>query len=89
MTDAVASRDLCLVFQTEWDPGVGDPGRRGLLASDSRVRTLLKVLVSYAEVRYVVPERVSLDAGADPRLLETILRFVERQSWLVQRVSIR
>ena len=85
----MASRDLCLVFQPEWDPGVGDPGRRGLLASDSRVRTLLRVLVTYAEVRYVVPDRVSLEAGSDPRLLETIARFLERQSWLVQRVSLR
>lgn len=89
MTDSVASRDLRLVFQPEWEPGVGDPGRRGLLAPDSRVRTLLKVLVSYGEVRYVVPDRVSLEATADPRLLETLRRFLERQGWLVKSVSLR
>jgi hypothetical protein len=52
------------------------------------VRTLLRVLVSYPEVRYVLPDRVSLDAGADPRLLETIARFLERQQWLVRRVTV-
>lgn len=83
------SRDLRLVLRPEWDPGAADPGRRGLLAADPRVRTLLKVLVSYPEVRHVLPDRVSLDADADPRLLETIARFLERQDWLLSRVSVR
>ncbi len=82
-------RDISLTFQAEWDPGPGDPGRRGLLAADQRVRTLLRVLVSYREVRYVVPDRVSLDGAADGRLLETIARFLERQTWLVRTVAVR
>src|SRR5262245_52534944 len=82
-------RDIRLSFQVEWDPGIGDPGRRGLLAPDQRVRTLLRVLVSYREVRYVVPDRVSLDGSADGRLLETIARFLERQTWLVKAVAVR
>jgi hypothetical protein len=40
-------------------------------------------------VRYVVPDRVSLEATADPRLLETIARFLERQEWLVKSVAVR
>jgi hypothetical protein len=84
-----AGRDLRLVFQPDWDPGPTDPGRRGLLARDPRVRTLLKVLVSYPEVRYVLPDRVRLDPSADPRLLETITRFLERQSWLLKSVVVR
>jgi hypothetical protein len=52
------------------------------------VRTLLRVLVSYPEVRYILPDRISLDAAADPRTLETMARFLERQSWLVRRVAV-
>jgi hypothetical protein len=52
------------------------------------VRTLLKVLVSYPDVRYVLADRISLDGSADPRLLETIARFLERQRWLVERVKV-
>jgi len=52
------------------------------------VRTLLKVLVSYPEVRYVLPDRISLDAAASAPLVESIARFLDRQSWLVRRVEI-
>jgi hypothetical protein len=84
-----AGRDVRLVFQSAWDPGPTDPGRRGLLAPDPKVRTLLKVLVSYPEVRYVLPDRIRLEPSTDPRLLETITRFLERQSWLLKSVSVR
>ena len=87
--DGPAPRDLRPVFRPEWDPGRGDGGRRGLLAPDPRVRTLLRVLVSYDEVRYVVPDRVSLDGASDPRRLEVLTRFIERQSWLCTGVSLR
>jgi hypothetical protein len=49
---------------------------------------MLRVLVSYPEVRYVLPDRISLDPAADPRILETMARFLERQSWLVRRVAV-
>ena len=57
------------------------------MAPDPRTRTLLRVLVSYPEVRYVLPDRVGLEAGTDARLIETLLRFLGRQGWLVTRVS--
>jgi hypothetical protein len=76
------------VFQPDWDPGVDDPGRRGFLAPDPRVRTLLRVLVSYSEVRFVLPDRVGLEANADARLVETLMRFIGRQSWLVSGVTL-
>ena len=41
-----------------------------------------------AVVRYILPDRISLDASADPRTLETMARFLERQSWLVRRVAV-
>ena len=85
---AVAARTVEIGFQPEWDPGAAATGHRGLLAWDPRVRTMLKVLVSYPEVRYILADRISLDAGADPRLLETIARFLERQRWLVRRVKV-
>jgi hypothetical protein len=47
------------------------------------------VLVSYPEVRYVLPDRICLDQTSDPRLLETITRFLERQSWLLRSVTVR
>lgn len=82
------ARSLRVVFQSDWDPEAGLPGHRGLFASDPRVRTLLRVLLSYPEVRYALPDRISLDAGANPALLETVARFLDRQSWFVKRVSI-
>ena len=85
--EAVSGRWLRAAFQPAWDPGAGDPGRRGFLAADPRARTLLRVLVSYPEVRYVLPDCVGLDATADARLIETLLRFLGRQDWLVTRVT--
>lgn len=82
-------REVRLTFQPNWDPGPADPGRGGLLARDPKVRTLLKVLVSYPEVHYVLPDRIRLDPASDPRLLDTIQRFLERQSWLLRAVTVR
>ena len=81
-------RTLRVMFQPEWEPEPGGGTARGFFARDPRARTLLRVLLSYPEVRYVVPDRVSLDAGAGGALMETIARFVERQSWLVKQVII-
>jgi hypothetical protein len=64
-----------------------DAGRRGFMAPDPRARTLLRVLVSYPEVRYVLPDRVGLEAWADPRLIETLMRFLGRQEWFITRVT--
>jgi hypothetical protein len=83
-----AARSLRIVFETGWDPGAGAPGHRGLFATDPRVRTLLRVLVSYPEVRFALPDRISLDAAASAPLLESIARFLSRQTWLVRRVDI-
>ena len=82
-------RELRLVFQDDWDPGAGDSARGGLLAHDPKVRTLLKVLVSYPEVQYILPDRICLDGASDPRLLETVTRFLERQVWLLKSVVVR
>ena len=84
----MTTRSLKIAFQPEWDPAGNVPARRGLFATDPRVKTLLKVLVSYSEVRYVLPDRISLDAAASVPLLETIARFLDRQSWLVRHVTI-
>ena len=64
------------------------PAGQGLLTPHPRVRTLRRVLVSYPEVRYILPDRISLDASADPRTLEAVARFLERQHWLVTAVSV-
>jgi hypothetical protein len=66
----------------------GAPDGRGLLAPDPRVRTLVRVLVSYPDVRHVLPDRVSLDPAADARVLDTVARFLERQQWLVSSVLV-
>ena len=84
----MTARVLQITFQTEWDPAGSGSTHRGLFAADPRVRTLLKVLVSYPEVRYVLPDRISLDDSAGAPLLETIARFLDRQGWLVRRVTI-
>jgi hypothetical protein len=88
VSPAATTQTLQVSFQPVWHPGPGDPGRRGFLSPDPRVRTLLRVLISYPEVRHVLPDRVSLEAGADVRLIESIMRFVARQGWLVTRVTL-
>jgi len=52
------------------------------------VRTLRRVLISYPDVRYILPDRISLEATADPRTLEAVARFLERQQWLVTAVAV-
>jgi hypothetical protein len=79
---------LRAAFRPDWDPGAGDPGRRGFLTPEPRARTLLRVLVSYPDVRFVLPDRVGLEATADARLIEALMRFLGRQGWLVTDVSI-
>jgi hypothetical protein len=88
MAVPAAGRNLRVGFQVEWDPHTAGPGHHGLLSWDPRVRTLLRVLVSYPEVRYILPDRISLESSADPRTLETMARFLERQVWLVRRVAV-
>ncbi len=79
------SRELLLSFQPAWAEATG----KGLLGSDPRVRTLRRVLVSYPEVRHVLPDRIRVDLGADLRLLQSMAVFLERQHWLVKSVEIR
>ena len=64
------------------------PEGQGLLAQDPRARTPRKVLVSYPEVRHIRPDRISLDATADARTIDTVVRFLERQQWLVASVAV-
>ncbi len=77
-------RSIRVIFQERWAP----PRAKGLLDVDPRVRTLVKVLLSYPEVRHVLPSEVSLDPGAAPNVLETMGKFISRQRWLVKRVEI-
>jgi hypothetical protein len=82
------ARAIAVTFEPEWDaegPGIA---LRGFFAADPRVRTLLRVLLSYSEVRHIVPDRISLDPGTGSALLDTIAHFLERQRWLVRRVVI-
>ncbi len=70
-------------------PGWGAPEGKGLFGDDPRVRTLRRVLISYPEIRHILPNRISMDPGADLRFVETVARFLERQRWLVEAVEIR
>jgi hypothetical protein len=79
-----ASRTIRVSFDKAW----AARERRGLLAPDPRVRTLCRVLVSYPEVRHIVTDRISLDGATDSRTLDTVTRFLERQHWLVDSLSI-
>ena len=81
---ALAPRGIRVFFQGEW----AAPATKGLLASDPRIRTLRRVLVSYPEVRHILPDRISLEGTADARTLESVARFLERQQWLVRSVVV-
>ena len=78
-----APRAVRVVLQPGWAPGEG----LGLLASDPRVRTLRKVLVTYPAVRYVLPDRISLEPTTDVRTLDSLITFLQRQQWLVKSVA--
>ncbi len=88
MVAATEARTLWVAFDPAWAPDESSAGRGGFFTADPRVRTLLRVLLSYPEVRYILPDRISLDVAAGSGLLETIAHFLERQRWLVRRVSI-
>jgi len=75
-------KTLRLSFQNDWTDA------RGLLASDPRVRTLTRVLVTYPDVRHIVPDHISFEGTTDPRTLETVVKFLERQQWLVKGVQV-
>jgi hypothetical protein len=88
MAVASGAPTITVTFEPEWDADVPHAGRTGFFAADPRVRTLLRVLLSYPEVRYVAQDRINLDAGASPALLDSLAHFLERQRWLVRRVEI-
>ena len=73
-----------LLFRAEW----AGPAGKGLLSSDERVKTLRKVLVTYPDVRHILPDRISLEDTAELAVVETLKHFLERQSWLVKTVTI-
>jgi hypothetical protein len=52
------------------------------------VRTLRKVLVTYPDVRHILPDRVSLEATTEPAVVQTLKHFLERQHWLLKAVVI-
>lgn len=69
-------------FRDEW----AAPGA-GLFAPDPRVRTLRRVLVSYPDVRHILPDRISLDPGVEDKVVDTVIQFLQRQQWLVRAVE--
>ena len=75
------SRELRIVLKNEWKT-------QGLLSSDQRARTLRKVLVTYPDVRHILPDRVRLERGADAGVVETLRHFLERQQWLLTTVVV-
>jgi hypothetical protein len=42
--------------------------------------------VTYPAVRYVLPDRISLEATVDPRTVESLVTFLQRQHWLITSV---
>jgi hypothetical protein len=82
VAEAPAPRTIRVVFREPWN----SPTARGLLDADPRVRTLRKVIVTYPDVRHILPDRISLEPGTDPRTIETVTRFLQRQQWLVTSV---
>lgn len=77
-------RGIRIVCRSPWAPPAGS----GLLAPDARARTLRKVLVTYPHVRHIQPCVISVESGADSKVIESMVRFLERQSWLVKSVIV-
>ena len=66
----------------------GEWSGQGLLSSDPRIRTLRKVLVTYPDVRHILPDRISLEETVEPAVVDTLRHFLERQHWLVKTVVV-
>ena len=79
--DGAPPRRILVRLRDEW------AGERGLFASDPRVRTLRRVLVSYPEVRHILPDIISLEGVVDARVVDTMTQFLQRQQWLVKSVD--
>lgn len=79
------ARTIVVSFQSGWEGSEA----KGLLGDDQRLKLLRKVLVSYPEVRHILPNRISLDPEVDLRFLEPLARFLERQQWLIKTVEMR
>ena len=77
-------RSIQIHFHDAWE----GPHGKGLLAPDPRVKTLRKVLVSYPEVRHILPDRISLESATDGRVMETVVGVLQRQHWLVKSVAV-
>jgi hypothetical protein len=73
-----------VVLRGEWSGASG----QGLLSSDARVRTLRKVVVTYPDVRHILPDRISLEASAEASVIEALKHLLERQQWLIKAVSV-
>jgi hypothetical protein len=73
-----------VLLRGEWS----GPDGKGLLSSDQRVRTLRKVLVTYPDVRHILPDRISLEGSAESSVVDTLTHFLERQQWLIKAVSV-
>lgn len=80
----MTAREIRVTFHADRESPNGD----GLHGGDARVRALLKILVAYPGVRHILPDRISLDATAEPGLLERIARLLAGQAWLVRSVEI-
>jgi hypothetical protein len=52
------------------------------------VRTLRKVLVTYPDVRHILPDRISLEPTTEPAVMDTLKHFLERQQWLLTAVVL-
>jgi hypothetical protein len=46
------------------------------------------VLVTYPDVRHILPDRISLEETAEPAVVDTLKHFLERQQWLVKTVVV-
>ena len=76
------------IIRVRFDKSWAAQESRGLLAPDPRGRTLCRVLVTYPQVRHIVTDRLSFDAATDTRTLDTVARFLQRQHWLVESLSV-
>jgi hypothetical protein len=77
-------RRIRVIFAKEW----AAPELQGLLAGDARLRTLRRVLVTYPDVRHILPDQISLEPTVDDRVLDAVAHFLQRQQWLVKSVIL-
>lgn len=84
MQEKKYDREIKIQFNTDWE----NKHKKGLLVNDQKTKTVIKVIISYPEIRHIVPSAIRFDSNVSEKTIETIANFLERQKWMIEKALI-